>query len=91
LNDARSSELSQSEPAFHWRWQDVEPLFDQAVSATDTNASERRVVNLKIPAPPADYIAATTSNNCDFQIYMPGEKARPPSLTARAVRWKSAI
>ena len=27
-NDARSNEPSQSEPAFHLRWQDVEPLFD---------------------------------------------------------------
>jgi len=63
LNGIRSSEPSQSKPAFHWRWQDVEPLFDQPVAATDTNASERRVVNLKNPAPPDDYIAATTSIN----------------------------
>jgi gentisate 1,2-dioxygenase len=86
-NDARSNEPSQSEPAFHWRWQDVEPLFDQAVAATDTNASERRVVNLKNPALPADYIAATTNINCGFQILMPGEKARPHRHNMNALRF----
>ena len=86
-NDARSNEPSQSEPAFHLRWQDVEPLFDQAVAATDTNASERHVVNLKNPALPADYIAATTNINCGFQILMPGEKARPHRHNMNALRF----
>lgn len=86
-NDARSNEPSQSEPAFHWRWQDVEPLFDQAVAATDTNASERRVVNLKNPALPDDYVAATTNINCGFQILMPGEKARPHRHNMNALRF----
>ena len=86
-NDARSNEPSQSEPAFHWRWQDVEPLFDQAVAATDTNASERRVVNLKNPALPADYIAATTNINCSFQILVPGEKVRPHRHNMNALRF----
>lgn len=86
-NDARSNEPTQSEPAFHWRWRDVEPLFDQAVAATDTNSAERRVVNLKNPALPDDYVAATTNINCGFQILMPGEKARPHRHNMNALRF----
>jgi gentisate 1,2-dioxygenase len=86
-NDARSNEPSQSEPAFHWQWQKVEPLLDQAVAATDTNASERRVVNLKNPAFPDDYVAVTTNINCGFQILMPGEKARPHRHNMNALRF----
>ena len=86
-NDARTNEPSQSEPAFHWRWQDVKPLFDQAVAATNTNSSERRVVNLKNPALPADYIAAATNINCGFQILMAGEKAHPHQHNMNALRF----
>jgi gentisate 1,2-dioxygenase len=77
----------QSEPAFHWRWQDVEPLFDQEVEATDTNSAERRVVNLKNPALPDDYVAVTANINCGFQILMPGEKARPHRHNMNALRF----
>jgi len=86
-NDARSNEPTQSEPAFHWRWRDVEPLFDQAVVATDMTNAERRVVNLKNPGLPADYIAATTNINCGFQILMPGERARPHRHNMNALRF----
>lgn len=86
-NDARSNEPMQSEPAFHWRWRDVEPLLDQAVAATDTTTSERRVVNLKNPALPPDYVAVTENINCGFQILMPGERARPHRHNMNALRF----
>jgi gentisate 1,2-dioxygenase len=86
-NDARSNEPTQSEPAFHWRWKDVEPVFDLAVGATDTNAAERRVCQLKNPTLPADYVAVTSNINCGFQILMPGEKARPHRHNINALRF----
>lgn len=86
-NDARSNEPTQSEAPYHWRWQDVEPLFDMAVEATDTNSAERRVVNLKNPGLPDDYVAATININCGFQILMPGERARPHRHNMNALRF----
>src|SRR5262245_41787897 len=86
-NDARSNRPTQSEPARHWRWRDVEPLFDGAVEATNMGATERRVLQLKNPDFPADYIAVTTNINCGFQILMPGEKARPHRHNMNALRF----
>jgi gentisate 1,2-dioxygenase len=86
-NDARSNEPTQSEPAFHWRWKDVEPVLDRAVAATDMNAAERRVCQLKNPAFPRDYVAVTSNINCGFQILMPGEKARPHRHNINALRF----
>lgn len=86
-NDARSNRPTQSEPAHHWRWRDVEPLFDRAVRATDMGAAERRVLQLKNPDFPADYISVTANINCGFQILMPGEKARPHRHNMNALRF----
>jgi gentisate 1,2-dioxygenase len=86
-NDARANRPTQSEPAFHWRWRDVEPVFDQAVAATDMNAAERRVLQLKNPSFPADYISVTANINCGFQILMPGERARPHRHNMNALRF----
>ena len=86
-NDARSNQPTQSEAPFHWRWQDVEPIFDQAVAATSMAATERRVVQLKHPAFPADYIAVTSNINCGFQILTPGETARPHRHNINALRF----
>jgi gentisate 1,2-dioxygenase len=85
--DARANQAVQSEPSFHWRWKDVEPLLDGAVAATDMNSAERRVIQLKNPIFPADYIAVTSNINCGFQTLMPGEKARPHRHNMNALRF----
>lgn len=85
--DARANAASQSESSFHWRWKDIEPLFEQAVGATDMNAAERRVIQLKHPAFSSDYVAVTTNVNFGFQILMPGEKARPHRHNMNALRF----
>ncbi len=86
-NDAASNRPTQSEPAFHWRWRDIEPRFEQAVAATDMNNAERRVLQLSNPAFPPGYIAATTNIVCGFQVLMPGEKARPHRHNMNALRF----
>jgi gentisate 1,2-dioxygenase len=85
--DARANQSVQSEPSRHWRWEDVESLFDGAVAATDMNAAERRVIQLKNPDFPDNYIAVTSNINCGFQILMPGEKARPHRHNMNALRF----
>jgi gentisate 1,2-dioxygenase len=86
-NDARSNEPTQSEPAFHWCWQDVEPLFSHAVAATDTNSAERRVINLNNPGLTDGDVAAARNINCGFQILMPGERACPHRHNMNALRF----
>lgn len=86
-NDARANADVQSEPAFHWRWADLEPLLDEAVSATDMKAAERRVIQLKHPAFPDDYVAVTTNVNFGFQILVPGETARAHRHNMNALRF----
>lgn len=86
-SEARANAEIQSEPAFHWRWSDIEPTFDQAVAATDMTVAERRVVQLKNPAFPADYVAATTNICLGYQILMPGESARAHRHNMNALRF----
>ncbi|MEE2971245.1 MAG: cupin domain-containing protein [Pseudomonadota bacterium] len=76
-----------SEPAFQWPWAEVEPLIDQAVRETGMDTAERRVIQMKNPAFPADAVCATNNINCGFQILMPGERARPHRHTMNALRF----
>ncbi len=85
--EARANSDVTSEPAFHWRWSDIEPLIDQAIEAADMSVAERRVIQLKHPAFPSDYVAVTTNVNFGFQVLAPGEKARPHRHNMNALRF----
>jgi gentisate 1,2-dioxygenase len=72
--------------ASHWRWADLEPLVGQAVAATNTEMSERRVLVL-IDNKKEEGMAATRNLNGALQILMPGEKARPHRHSMSALRF----
>jgi gentisate 1,2-dioxygenase len=74
------------ERATHWRWVDLEPLVGQAVAATNTEMSERRVLVL-IDKKKEEGMAATRNLNGALQILMPGEKARPHRHSMSALRF----
>ena len=78
----------QPEPAFHWPWRVLEPLMDRAVSETDMENAERRVLSLANPAfGRDDYFRATSNLNAGLQILMPGERARPHRHSMDALRF----
>ena len=72
--------------ASHWRWTELEPLVGQAVAATNTEMSERRVLVLMNPDK-EEGMAATQNLNGALQILMPGETARPHRHAMSALRF----
>lgn len=71
-----------------WRWQAMNPLIDDAVTATDMDDAERRVLILRNPgltSGGADGAAPNLSVN--LQVLMPGERARPHRHTMHALRF----
>ena len=69
-----------------WRWSELEPLVGQAVAATNTEMSERRVLVLMNPDK-EEGMAATQNLNGALQILMPGEVARPHRHSMSALRF----
>jgi len=70
----------------HWRWADLDPLVGQAIAATNTEMSERRVLVLIDPRK-EEGMAATRNLNGALQILMPGETARPHRHSMGALRF----
>ena len=82
----RAQGLHGEERASHWRWAELEPLVGQAVAATNTEMSERRVLVLMDPHK-EEGMAATRNINGALQILMPGEVARPHRHSMSALRF----
>jgi gentisate 1,2-dioxygenase len=77
-----------SEPPRAWRWAEIEPLLDMAVSATSMDAAERRVLSLANPDLDTPGGASVTTNlNAGIQVLLPGETARVHRHTANALRF----
>ena len=74
------------ERASHWRWVELDPLIGQAIAATNTDMSERRVLVLIDPRK-EEGMAATRNLNGALQILMPGETARPHRHSMGALRF----
>ena len=72
--------------ASHWKWSELEPLVGQAIAATNTEMSERRVLVLMNPDK-EEGMAATQNLNGALQILMPGETARPHRHAMSALRF----
>jgi gentisate 1,2-dioxygenase len=72
-----------------WRWADMEPLLDEAVTqAADMQATERRVltlINQEIFGP-QDFVTTTTNLSANFQVLMPGETAPSHRHSMNALR-----
>ena len=76
------------EAPFLWKWDDIDPLIDAAVDATDMGNAERRVLCMENPAY-ADRTRGSASLTfvVNFQVLMPGESARPHRHSANALRF----
>jgi gentisate 1,2-dioxygenase len=72
--------------AYHWRWQVLRPLIDQAIEVTGMDNAERRVLALTNPDAIGGRNTTTNLNGC-LQVLMPGESARPHRHTPNALRF----
>ena len=71
----------------HWKWKDIRPLVEDALSVASPAAIERRVLSL-VDAKTSDAMGGTTTNlSAALQILKPGEKARPHRHTMNALRF----
>lgn len=70
----------------HWRWSELRPLVDAAITMTDTQQAERRVLCLVNPDAKTGRNTVTNLNT-NIQVLMPGERARPHRHTANALRF----
>jgi gentisate 1,2-dioxygenase len=74
------------DPPFIWRWRDIEPFTERAVSEVAINDVERRALILVNPA--FDGETVTTSNLIGaFTVLDPGDRARPHRHTFAAIRF----
>ncbi|HEY1748947.1 MAG TPA: cupin domain-containing protein [Xanthobacteraceae bacterium] len=74
------------DPPFIWRWRDVEPFTERAVSEVPINDVERRALILVNPAFGGETM--TTSNLIGaFTVLDPGDRARPHRHTFAAIRF----
>ncbi|HEY4134599.1 MAG TPA: cupin domain-containing protein [Alphaproteobacteria bacterium] len=75
----------QAEPAIHWRWDDLTPLIERALSEVGMEDAERRVLMLSNPAfKPA--VQTTRNLIAAVQILRPGDQAQPHRHSAAAIR-----
>jgi gentisate 1,2-dioxygenase len=75
-----------SDPPFLWRWRDVEPFTERAVSEVPIDDIERRALILVNPAFGGETV--TTSNLiAAFTVLDPGDRARPHRHTFAAIRF----
>jgi gentisate 1,2-dioxygenase len=72
--------------AYHWKWQVLRPLIDDAIAVTSMENAERRVLALTNPDAIGGRNTTTNLNGC-LQVLMPGESARPHRHTANALRF----
>jgi gentisate 1,2-dioxygenase len=72
--------------AYHWKWQVLRPLIDQAIEVTGMENAERRVLALTNPDAIGGRNTTTNLNGC-LQVLMPGESARPHRHTPNALRF----
>ena len=70
-----------------WRWQAMTPLIDDAVSATNMDDAERRVLILRNPGLASGGDGAAPNLSVNLQVLMPGERARPHRHTMHALRF----
>jgi gentisate 1,2-dioxygenase len=70
----------------HWRWRDIAPFADRAVSEVPIDDVERRAIILVNPAFGGETV--TTSNLiAAFTVLDPGDRARPHRHTFAAIRF----
>jgi gentisate 1,2-dioxygenase len=74
------------DPPFLWRWKDLAPLVDRAVSEVPIDDVERRALILVNPAFGGETV---TTNNliAAFTVLDPGDRARPHRHTFAAIRF----
>ena len=72
--------------AYHWKWQVLRPLIDQAIEVIGMENAERRVLALTNPDAIGGRNTTTNLNGC-LQVLMPGESARPHRHTPNALRF----
>ncbi|NQU69546.1 MAG: cupin domain-containing protein [Rhodospirillales bacterium] len=71
-----------------WPWAELDPLIDVAVSQTDMENAERRVLVLENPAyRDSPRIGASLNMVVNLQVLMPGETARPHRHRLNALRF----
>jgi gentisate 1,2-dioxygenase len=73
-----------------WRWAEIEPLLQRAITAAaDMEATERRVLTLiqQEIFGAADFVTTTTNLSANFQVLMPGETAPAHRHSMNALRF----
>ncbi len=71
----------------HWKWKEIRPLVEHAISVTSPAAVERRVLTFTDPNNASENGGTTTNLTTALQILLPGEKARPHRHTMNALRF----
>ena len=75
------------EPSWHWRWDALQPLIDQAVAAVSMQDAERRVLSLANPYFSQGRSGLARNLSGALQILLPGERARPHRHSMNAIRF----
>jgi gentisate 1,2-dioxygenase len=75
----------------HWKWAEIAPLLERAVTETDVETAERRVLTLVAPefgaTDTGDRVTSVTNLSANFQILMPGEVAPAHRHSMAALRF----
>jgi gentisate 1,2-dioxygenase len=74
-------------PPYHWAWNKVRPLVEDAMNVTTPAAVERRVLTFTDPGRLGGPGSTCTNLTAALQILLPGEKARPHRHTMNALRF----
>jgi gentisate 1,2-dioxygenase len=86
--NAAAHKLREGGPApIHWKWKQIRPLVEDAMTVASPAAIERRVLSLVDPNPDNSGGGTTTNLSAALQILRPGEKARPHRHTMNALRF----
>jgi len=76
------------ETPYLWKWEELGPLLDEAVAATDMDNAERRVLVLENPSyANSPRTGASLNMVINLQVLMPGEFARPHRHRLNALRF----
>jgi gentisate 1,2-dioxygenase len=81
----RAHRVREGGPApHHWKWKEIRPLCNDAMTVANPAAIERRVLSFTDPEGDG---GTCTNLSAALQILLPGEKARPHRHTMNALRF----
>ncbi|NQV55228.1 MAG: cupin domain-containing protein [Rhodospirillales bacterium] len=88
LWEAPGPQFGAADPAHVWKWDQMDPMLDAAIDATDMRDAERRVLCMVDPNTfKSGGRTASVNLSVNFQVLLPGEMARPHRHSPNALRF----